>query len=99
MFQNINSLQPKTNIKWINILKELEQLEVDIVGLSETFTDWKTRHLLDRCLKDTRRFFPKSHLNYSRNKTIIVKDGLPGGTLQLCIDNLTGRISRQLHDS
>lgn len=99
LFQNINSLQPTTNIKWMDILNEVQNMEADIVGLSETCTDWKKRTILERHHKDTRKVFKKSHLNYSRNKTIAIKEGLPGGMLQLCIGNITGRINQQLHDS
>lgn len=83
----------------MNVLRGIEILEADIAGFSETCTDWKKRHLLERINKDTRQVFPKSHINFSRNKTISVKDCLPGGTLQLCVGNVTGRISIQLHDS
>jgi hypothetical protein len=41
IYQNINSLRPKTTDKWRATLDRVEHLKADVIGLTETCINWK----------------------------------------------------------
>lgn len=97
-YQNINSLKNKNNIKWLNILKELQKIECDVIGMVETSANWNRKHLVDRHNKDIRSHYQNFHLNTSKNRTMCPTTYLPGGTAQIFTGDITGRISTPLND-
>jgi hypothetical protein len=69
-----------------------------MLGLVETSVNWSIKRLYQRHYNNTRSIFNNFQLNYSRNSTVSKANYLPGGTAQVCMGNLTGRISCALHD-
>lgn len=98
-FQNINSLQPKSNKKWLQSLRTCNDLRLDIVGFAETGINWSSRELRHRYTQDCNRQYSHNKINHSKNKTPCNKSYLPGGTMQVCFGNITGRIDAALHDN
>lgn len=45
IFQNINSLQPKSTLKWCSTIETITEIEADITGLVETSVNWTKRKL------------------------------------------------------
>jgi hypothetical protein len=43
IFQNINSLRPKSMVKWKSTLDRTEHLEGEIIGLCETSVNWSKK--------------------------------------------------------
>jgi hypothetical protein len=78
-FQNINSLQPKSNKKWFQTLRACNDLQLDIIGFAETGINWSMRELRNRYIKDCNHFYSHSKINHSRNKTPCDKTYLPRG--------------------
>jgi hypothetical protein len=98
MIQNANSLQPHTQTKWEGYLERLHHLQVTIVGLLETCTNWGHMETTKK-FKDT--IFKKSKggsLTLSPIPTSYSKPYLPGGTLTLTLGKWRSYIEKKIID-
>jgi hypothetical protein len=106
VFHNINSLQPKNTVKWIETLQIAMHHEVDMIGLAETCVNWKLRKVQQRHRKiliSEARNNPdpisSAAITFSRNSTEYPKASLPGGTTSVTLGKWTGLLQEYLHDN
>lgn len=106
VFHNINSLQPKDNVKWVETLQIVMSHEVDIFGLAETSVNWKLRKLQQRHRQNLiteARHSPdpitSTAVTFSRNSTETTASYLPGGTTSVTMGKWTGLLQEHLHDN
>lgn len=98
LFQNINSIRPKSMTKWDQTLRVMKERQIDILGLAETSANWKLSALVRQFQTTTRKHFSKSVLSTSSNCTISDNEYFPGGTATLSLEKWTGHFINHLHD-
>lgn len=107
VFQNINSLQPKNNIKWVDIIRTIIENKNDMLGLVETSVNWSLRKLKSRHRKDLlymKHERPCNPLHLlplpsRRTRQSVLKNYLPGGTASVTLGNWTGVLQEHLYDA
>jgi hypothetical protein len=98
LFQNVNSLRPKSLDKWKASLETIEQLQCDIVGLSETCVNWKinkTRRIYKSIL---RKKLWNSTMTTSKIKHFYKNNYLPGGTVTITTGKVTSKLEGIIED-
>jgi hypothetical protein len=111
IYQNINSLRPKTEgkwkstidhmeseDKWKSAIDRMEHLEADSVGLCETSVNWnnnKTRIQYSQLLQKT---FNKSNLVASKLVNLPTKIHILGGCASITLNNMVNKIESSLDD-
>jgi hypothetical protein len=98
IYQNINSLCPKSDDKWRATIDQMHHLEADCVGLCETSVNWnnnKTRHHYSQQL--TKKFC-KSNLVASQLPQLPTKLHIPGGCASITVDDMVNKIEACIED-
>jgi hypothetical protein len=97
--QNIKGLQAKNQGKFKGTLDRIHYMQGDIIGLSETNTNWGC-HAITKKFKDTIYWnTPGGSLTLSPIPTSYDKPYLPGGTLTLTLGKWRSYIDRKITDS
>ena len=98
LFQNIGGLgdlyQDKEPEKIVRLKKFLIKHNVDVVGIAETNTDWRTLPTENNLWNRTSSWFQSRRLSVSHNDKVAPKTGRyfqVGGTLTMLIDEMASR--------
>ena len=95
-FQNINGVQSATNWnKWRDIVLEMSEQQIDILGLAETNINWNpTRN--KQALRLLRTQFKHSILLNATSDEISPSFHKPGGASLAIVGNIVGTISKNI---
>ena len=98
LFQNINGVQSATNWnKWRDIVTEMTEQQVDILGLAETNINWNPIRT-KKALKVLRTQFKHSLLLNATSDEISPSLHKPGGASLAIVGNIVGTISKKYID-
>lgn len=104
VFQNINSIQPQNDIKWVETINSAINHEIDMLGLVEMSANWsmrtvKARHRTSLSREARAKQISSTAITFSRNSTVSTDSYLPGGTASVTFGAWTGILQAHLHDS
>jgi hypothetical protein len=90
VYQNINSLWPKTVDKWKATLEQIEFLRTDIIGLRETCINWNNNTTMKIYSNTLQKQFNKVTFLASKVPKYckLNKINLPGGTVSLTVNGM-----------
>jgi hypothetical protein len=88
IYQNINSLRPKSEDKWKSTIDCIEHLEADAVGLCETSVNWNNNKIHKRYSQLLQKTFKKTNLVVSKLANQPAKIHNPGGCVSITINTM-----------
>jgi hypothetical protein len=98
IYQNINSLRPKTMDKWKATIQRTDHFEADIVGICETCINWNNNKIRQSYKNTLRKQYKINSMAVSKipkNKEVI---NLPGGTATFTVNDLVHKIEAVIQD-
>jgi hypothetical protein len=99
MFQNINGLKHLDEGKWASIIEQIKSLQCDIICLSETCINWRSKFIKQQYHQFLSATFKNSSLIVSTIPTTHDRLYLPGGTATVTVGSWNSKIEQQLFDS
>jgi hypothetical protein len=98
IFQNINSVQPKTTDKWRATIERMHHMKADIVGLAETCINWNKNDIRQRYKKILTKQFKNSNMVTSKIHNKLDTVCLPGGTATVSVNSIVSRNESNIED-
>jgi hypothetical protein len=98
VYQNINSLRPKTTDKWKATLDKTKQIEADVVGLVETCINWNINDIRKTYNGILGKAFKINNMVASKIPNEFSKVNLPGGTTTITVNAMTHKIESSIVD-
>jgi hypothetical protein len=97
-YQNINSLSPQNCDKWKSTLIQMKELKIDLLGLSETCTNWNNVKIKNKFVKTLKRQDRNHTISTSSIDTELLQNYIPGGTATILNGNWLSRFSDNIED-
>jgi hypothetical protein len=98
VYQNINSLRPKTTDKWKATLNRTKHIEADVVGLVETCINWNINDIRKAYKGILGKAFEINNMVASKVPNEFGKVNLPGGTTTITVNAMTHKIESSIVD-
>jgi hypothetical protein len=99
LFQNVNSLRPKTMDKWKASIQVMKELDCDIIGICETCVNWKYYKLKKKYQSILNTTYPKASLVTTTTSQNYDKPMLPGGVATIITGGHTNKIEETIYDN
>jgi hypothetical protein len=99
IYQNINSLRPKTTDKWKATLDGMHHFEADVIGLCETSINWNNNNIRQSYSQLLNKKFNKANMATSKIHSLPCKIHIPGGCASITVNHMVSKIESSLDDT
>jgi hypothetical protein len=98
IYQNINSLQPKTTDKWKATIDRIHHFDADVIGLCETSINWNNNNIRQTYSQLLGKKFKTSNMTTSKIHSLPSKIHIPGGCASITVNKMVNKIESSLDD-
>jgi hypothetical protein len=96
--QNAHGLRILTQDKWKAMVEQMQTMKCDIVGISETQTNWNLNNIKQTCQRTLQTAFRNSSMFVSTTTLEHDRPYLPGGTATISLGEWNSKIANHLFD-